>query len=328
MKYLLESELQLLCKNNHSLIHNCKGGGGGGSSGAVSYPGYMETIHQDWLEGAAASRLTTENVTATMAAAIGNSPFTTYSAYNPDTDIAAMEVALATFTNLVAAIDPGTDVVGFLQAIKNEIDNNWTSDEAIQDAVDAFGAILDDQIDNEVLPEFEIGMRDANAVMSSAFVLGKAYIYASRDRDVAKYAGDLKMVSRKDVLLAGLQGMIHIEEVKIANTASVSASTIEQKRIKIVAKNEENDIDMKIDENDASWDLEVFQYGANVLASIGGGAVTPKGSGSKTNKMQSAIGGALSGAASGAMIGAAKGSVGGPWGAAIGGAIGLAGGLL
>ena len=75
------------------LISLCKGGGGGGGAGAVDYPDYMETVHQDWLEGAAASRLTTENITAIMAASIGASPFTGETAYDPDTELNHVDTA-------------------------------------------------------------------------------------------------------------------------------------------------------------------------------------------------------------------------------------------
>ena len=95
---------------------------------------------------------------------------------------------------------------------------------------------------------------------------------------------------------------------------------IEANRMKIVALKEQTDTDLKYDEADATWDLEVFQYGCNVLASIGGGVASPKGS-KQPSTSQSMIGGALSGAAAGGMIGGLPGAL-------IGGVLGAAGGLL
>ena len=43
------------------------------------------------------------------------------------------------------------------------------------------------------------------------------------------------------------------------------------------------------------WDMEVFQYGSNVLGAIGGGVLIPR----QPSQMQSMIGGALTGAAAG-----------------------------
>ena len=90
---------------------------------------------------------------------------------------------------------------------------------------------------------------------------------------------------------------------------------IEGKRIKIVAEKEELDMNTKIDESDALWDLEVFQHGANMLAAIGGGTANPKGK--EPSQAQSVIGGALSGAAAGSMISPG-------WGTVIGAVLGAA----
>ncbi len=105
----------------------------------------------------------------------------------------------------------------------------------------------------------------------------------------------------------------------------------EAKRIKLVALKEEADKNMEIDERDALWDLEAFQHGANMLASIGGGTVGVKKP--SDSSLSSALGGAMSGAATGAMIGGSMegtimGLSGGPAGAIAGGLLGVASALL
>jgi hypothetical protein len=108
---------------------------------------------------------------------------------------------------------------------------------------------------------------------------------------------------------------------------SYSRAIVEAMRIKIVAKKEEADQNAVIDEEDAKWDLEVFQYGSNVMAAISGG--TSMGSMKGTSKAASVLGGAMTGAAGGAMVaGATYGSAAGPYGAAIGAVLGAAVGLL
>jgi hypothetical protein len=118
---------------------------------------------------------------------------------------------------------------------------------------------------------------------------------------------------------------------RIAWQESLSRSTVEANRIKIVAKKEQYDEDSRIDEQDAKWDLEVFAHGGNLLAAIGGGVAVPNLAGK--NKAASAIGGAMSGAVAGGMVGGAiagteTGSMAGPYGAAIGAVLGAAVGLL
>jgi len=127
--------------------------------------------------------------------------------------------------------------------------------------------------------------------------------------------------------LEGSDQMLRLMLQRISFNDAYARLVVEGKRIKIVAKKEQMEIDAKIDENDALWDLEVFQYGSNVLASIGSGVANPGARGPST--VQSAIGGALSGAAAGAMIADTKaGSFLGPWGMAAGAALGLASAFL
>lgn len=83
----------------------------------------------------------------------------------------------------------------------------------IEAATIAHAATLDDQILTEILPRFEAGMRDINAVQSSAFVIGRAIIEAFRNRDVAKFDADLsyKAFLQRDNLL----GQAHMQIDKL-----------------------------------------------------------------------------------------------------------------
>ena len=47
--------------------------GGGGGSGRVSYPSYMETVHNDWLDATGTDTIEI-SVTQVMDAALGSSP--------------------------------------------------------------------------------------------------------------------------------------------------------------------------------------------------------------------------------------------------------------
>ncbi len=99
----------------------------------------------------------------------------------------------------------------------------------------------------------------------------------------------------------------------------VTHYTIEANRLEIVAEKEQDDRDLEIDEADAKWDLELFSYPGNLMASINGGTYVPK----DKSKSSSALGGALSGAAAGAAVGSAIPGVGTALGAIIGGLAGL-----
>lgn len=278
-------------------------GGGGGGSGAVSYPAYLEAVHGDWLNNGGADTIT-QSVTDTMNTAFGASPWAAATAYNPDADIVNMIAAPNNLQTLVTLLSAGTGLDTLISQILDE--------SRITNSVNAFSNDLDDRLASEILPRFEAGMRNINAVVSSAFAIGRALIEEGQNRQVARYNADIRLKSFGD-------DAIKVIGMKLEYQKSVSQMLAEAYRIKIVAKKEERDANLKIDESDALWDLEVFQYGANLMAAIGGGTSSPNTKQPSTS--QSMIGGAMTGAAAGAMIG-------GPPGAIIGGILGAASGLL
>ena len=298
----------------------CKGGGGGGA-GAVDYPDYMEAVHKDWLEGDAASRLTAENVTAVMSTAIGGSPFTGEVAYDPETSLDSVDTAVTGFNTLIDTLSHEADWESAIDAVVAKIDAAVTSDDYIDADIAAYTDLIDDEYYDVVEPRFESGMRDINAVVSSAFVIGKSNLVAKKNRDVAKYSSELrlKMNIQRNALIVGSAGTVLDSLMRrVAFERDYASLITEAKRIRIVASKEQTDQDLLIAEADARWDLEVFQYGGNVLAAIGGGTVQPSMPG--MSKGQSALSGAMAGAAMGANP-ALAGATGG-WSIAIGAVIG------
>ena len=326
-------------------------GGGGGGSGVVDYPDYMKTVHGKWLDNAGGDTPANSLVDA-INAAYGSSPWTAATAYDPATDITAYEAAISGFATILAGIVDTADWAALYTQAEASIDitdvtdtsdvTGITNAEIVAD-VDAFADSLDDEITTKVLPRFQSGMRDINAVVSSSFVIGQSVIEGFRDREVAKHESGLRLsAAHKNADIELANETLHLEVKKlnvvkeselVRNRAlatdqmlrlmlqrisfedSYMKTVIEGKRIKIVANKEENDVNLKIDESDAMWDLEIFQHGANMLAAIGGGTATPKGK--EPSQMQSVIGGAMAGAAAGSMISPG-------WGTAIGAVLGAA----
>jgi len=300
-------------------VAECKGGGGGGGgTGKIDYPDYMETMHSTWLD----------DVDGYMDAAIGNSPFTTATAYDPDTDLDAMDTAICAFNTVVDAIDAATDYASYSNAVKNQVDNNVVSTTKIDADIAAYADVLDSDYDDAVT-KLQSGMRDIGAAMTSSFVIAQADLYAKKERDLTEFGRRLYIEverQRNEMITAGVDLVFksHLRRVQFED--DVARLTADAKRIRIVAKSEETKENYDYDEVDARWDLDMTAYGVNVLAGIGGGVVQPQ-SGKGMSKAQSALSGALSGAAAGAMIGAET-SLGNPMGIGIGAALGLAGGLL
>jgi hypothetical protein len=294
------------------------GSGGGGGSGRVSYPTYMETIHSDWLDQTGTDTIEA-SITEVMNAAIGASPFVTAAAYDPTTPLADAWTAVCAFNTLADSLDNEADWLSAVAAARTEYDTNVVDTTQIDDDVNAFAQVLEDNLDYIQVPKIKAGYRTANAVMTSAFPIAEAVLRGMGMRDIAKYATELRVknhflrsewiLKAADTMLANLMQRVSFEE-------AVARISVEAKRIHIVASKEQTDQDYAFDEADAKWDMETFQYGANVLAAIGGGTVAPGKE--RPSKVSSALGGALSGAAAGAMAFPANPLLGAGIGAAFG----------
>lgn len=268
-------------------------GGGGGGSGAVSHSAYLETVHGEWLNHSGLDGIES-SINTIMNSALGSSPWTGVTAYNPDADIAAYEAVIADLGVLLGGLDEAVDWAAlYAQA---ELTLNGVAEAAIIADAAAFASILDADLNVKILPRFRRGMQDINAVVSSAFVLGEAVIEGFRDRELAKYTSGLRLDSKARVLTA-TEMMVQMAGRRITWNEDYVKTFIEAQRIKIVAKKEETDRNAAIDDADAKWDIGVFQHGANLLAAIGGGTAIPYAPG--TNATASTIGGAL------AVVGAA-----------------------
>lgn len=279
-----------------------KGGGGGGSSGKVDFPQYIKDAHGDWVDHGGVDAINSSMVDV-MNSALGNSPFSGLVVYDPDTDISAWLAELTTFNDYVDLLSSGTGLDALVSGILD--------DSRISDEVDAFAASVDAQLTGEIYPRFEAGMRDINAVISSAFVIGRAIIEDGRDREVARFEGSLRMKAFGDDAL-------RLVALKLQYQQTLTEATMKAHGLKIAAKKEEVDDQAEFDEQDARWDLEVFQYGANLLAAPGGGVMIPKGQ-QGMSKTQATISGAMAGASVGASTGSGYGVV---IGAVVGGVAG------
>lgn len=300
-----------------------------GVAGTVDFPAHMKTIHQDWLDNTATDVLTTsmqlQLQTATTASA---NPYYGKVAYNPYEYIVSFLTYLWNFNAVVSAFIPTTYWSSTLTVTDLALSNVMLDDTYLDADIEAFADVIDDQITDVVLPRFQAGMSDVNAVMTSAFVMGEAHIEGMRNRDVAKYGTDLRQkmnIQKNDAVVKSTESLMQTELAKVELYKLLTHFGIEAHRIGIVAQKEYTDQTLKIAIGLRRWPFEAFMYAGNLLASIGGGTYIPNETSSPSG-FQSAMGGALSGAAIGSAIGQAVGGYGGE-GALIGGVIGLGGGL-
>lgn len=294
---------------------------GGGSSGKVDFPDYMKDAHADWLDDDGADTLNS-SVVDLMNSALGSSPYSGESSYDPDADIAIMLSSLASFDTLVSVLDPSADWLSSINDAQSGIDNILT-DTSLDAEIAANDAIVDDRLTNEILPRFQAGMRNINAVNSSIFIIGQSNLEGLAQRDKNKFAGSIRhrtYMQRNEFILRSSSDLNKLYNLRLEYEKIITTLTTDIYKIKILAKREELETQLEFEVKDGIWDLELLSYGNNVLAAISGasGGGGPAG----PSKAQSTLGGALSGAAMGASAGGWVGALGG---AVLGGYTGYSG---
>lgn len=316
-----------------------------------------------------------------------------------DPDYNAILDALTYYKNVLEAFDPDATWTSNAAVVKAGIDTIYADENYNDDAL-AYARTLEDNIVNNVLPKFKAGMRDVNAAMGSAFVVGEGIIWGMMDRDVAKYLAGLKEKNigyKYELFKSGLDQLVKMHEIELGacgtqvvndlalftkkwelnaiNIAEIlkfinskiehlknktlvanqlfgaysetmdrnNAEIVENEfkylreyrasvnlltdiyKIMMVAYKEKITEQAALRESEWLWNIKLYQYAGNLLASIGSGvAINPP---SEVNRTKTALGSMVSGAGIGGMIGAGT-AVGGPVGAGIGAVLGLGLSLL
>ena len=232
-------------------------GGGGGGSGEIDYPTYLKNAHGKLLYGAGEGGSGAMDIVTPMDDAVNDAisgnPYIDLSPYNPGPHLVEMANAVDDLDVFINSMESN-----------NEIENN--------------------------MAKFDAGMRDINAVNSSAFAIGKQLIGST-------------------LLVQKLQAKVQLAQL-----------SVDARRMMLVANQEFISSDNEYQVKAAKWPITILQEGGNVLASIAGASTVSPGS-AGPSPGQSALGGALSGAAIGA-------STGNPYAAAAGAVLGGVAGLL
>ena len=110
----------------------------------MDFPTHMKTIHQEFLDQTGTDTISSSMVDA-MNAALGSSPYGSMTAHDPATELTAMDTAVAAFNTRVDAIDPDGDWEDAVDAAVAKIDGAVVDTPYIDNDIDAFGDIIDDQ---------------------------------------------------------------------------------------------------------------------------------------------------------------------------------------
>ena len=307
-------------------------GGGGGSSGKVDYPEYMKNFHIGFMDPNLATAYPTVGVTLTEAmntAMTGASPYASFVGVDVNDSYLGSGQVITNFTAPFAYLNTyaGMDFAAIVAAYRtaNEI-GDFIGD--ISSKVDqltaAEGAILEEEIVQVSLPAMKVGYRTANAVMSSAFVIGEAIIRSGKVKQMAKTDAAFRLESFKleaELRVRNEALCIDYATKAILAKRDIATTAMDFAKLYVGSRNEIDDAEIEVSAKDALWDLKVFQYGGNFLGAISGSSVsTDSGKGSKAGSM---MGGTLGGAALGAQLMPANPLMGAGIGAAAGAIAGL-----
>jgi hypothetical protein len=142
-----------------------------------------------------------------------------------DGAVTDVDSAITSLIAFVDALDPECDFETFADVAQDKLDtildHTW-----VTNAAAAYAATLDEDIENNVLPKFEGGMRDINAVVSSAFVVGESIIYTNKGKEVARYQAEKDLEMHK-MRLASIIDSIKIMMNELLTKAELKAKVVE-----------------------------------------------------------------------------------------------------
>ena len=165
-----------------SFLEDLFGGGDDPTTtSTVRYAPYVEEKHENFLDRAQYFSLLLER----------DSPYLFYQEIPVNVAFFGESYSIASFPSLY-------DMYGkFMAGLDIEV--LYTQDFAtvvespqVNSLVAAEAALLDDDIDTNVTPRFELGARDVNSSMSSSFIIGKSVIADARVKSISKFSAELK----------------------------------------------------------------------------------------------------------------------------------------
>ena len=181
--------------------------------------------------------------------------------------------------------------------------------DAIQSASTSHNDLLTDEIEQDVLPRFQLGMRDANAVMSSTFIIGKGIIESARIKKVAEFDAELKYK------LIPVAAEVFAQHLKW--NQAIIGQYLEILRFAITIEFDTDNHNYLFKVKNHLWPFSVLALErANIAALNGGGGGGGGGSVAEEASTGSKV---MSGVVGGAMIGT---KINAGWGTAIGAVVG------
>lgn len=282
------------------------GSSGGSTKRTLRHAPYLEHAHHEFLDVMRAQR----NI------AIAASPYADYTFEPIEEDFFGVGYLISNFPSLYDMF--GKFMAGF------DVDGMWNkavasilSPEEVQENIQEQVKLIDDRIILHDLPEYQHQMRDANAVVSSSYVIGAAMMEDERVKSISKLS------------LEAMTALIPKAEEKWINSLNWNQKVI--KRYALTMRDyfsvriATDDMQYGMAHKNLVWPLDVLDYEARGLAAFD--PKTPQAEVSEKPFAQTTLGRTVT-IVSWTVTGAYIGSEILPgWGTLIGGVIGFIIGL-
>ena len=226
---------------------------------AIRFADYVEAKHSSFLEETQAQRIT----------AIPDNPFDGYTDIEVDDAFFGASYTISSFPSLYDMF--GKFVAGLdVEALYTQSLETATNTPEINDLVTAESTLLDDDIEANILPRFELGARDINSVMSSSFVIGKSVIEEARVKSIAKFSAQLKYNM--------IPISVDLWKTHLTWNTNVIINYLEVMKIYFATKTNIDSTNYGMAASDKLWPFTVLKYEGAAL-----GALTGTGEGATTS---------------------------------------------
>jgi hypothetical protein len=205
------------------------------------------------------------------------SPYESITAYDPDSELTAIEDVLSDYTDLVDELDPNADVDAALDAAITQYDT------VLSTVADRAAAVTVAEDRGKLAFK-----RGAARLLSSSIALcgvtgpleggAIALMDVDRDASVDDLAARIAMTSRRDrvnIVLLLADKLLEQRQQKLEAWRMVSVVRREEGRLRIAAFQDQQAADVKYEAQDALWDLDLFDYPQRMFSTIAGAPLIP-----------------------------------------------------
>lgn len=214
----------------------------------------------------------------------GGNPYTFVESYDSDNELDAVDTEYNEYDVNADALDPSTDISAAIALALTEVEDsgNLDLDPANSVQIAALVTAMQNSSKVEMLKDVSrafTGLYEIRGLMSTQMGVAVAQIEHQRGIALADQEARLRIFAHRERTEAVLQ---------VANTyLRENQSRVEQGRLaaamrgdiarnRIVAEMDRINFDTHIESKEALWDLELFQYYGNILASLSGAASLPR----------------------------------------------------